>query len=119
MDDKREWTIRRGDIFLADFGQTVGSEQNGVRPVLTVQNNVGNRHSPTIIVAPMTSKAKKMEQPTHVEIGEQFGLNESSVILLEQIRTIDRGRIISYVGHVDGLTMASVNRALRVSLGLY
>ena len=119
MDDIREWTIRRGDIFFADFGHTVGSEQSGVRPVLAVQNNVGNRYSPTIIVAPMTSKAKKMEQPTHVEIGEQFGLNESSVILLEQIRTIDRGRIISYVGHVDGLTMASVNRALRVSLGLY
>ena len=110
--------IKKGDILLADLGGTIGSEQAGVRPCLVVQNDVGNKHSPTTIVAPLTSKMKKNTQPTHVEIGERFGLTEYSVALLEQLRTIDRERIICYVGRADKKTMSLVDTALRVSLDL-
>lgn len=110
--------IQKGDIFYADLGETVGSEQSGIHPVLVIQNNVGNEYSPTLIITPLTSKAKKLAQPTHVIIGNRFGLTEYSYALLEQIRTIDRARLIEYVGHVDESLMGKVDNALRVSLNL-
>ena len=110
--------IQKGDIFYANLGETVGSEQSGIRPVLVIQNNVGNKYSPTLIITPLTSKAKKLAQPTHVIIGKSFGLTEYSYALLEQIRTIDRTRLLEYVGHVDESVMVIVDDALRVSLNL-
>ena len=110
--------IQKGDIFYANLGETVGSEQSGIRPVLVIQNNVGNKYSPTLIITPLTSKAKKLAQPTHVIIGKSFGLTEYSYALLEQIRTIDRARLLEYVGHVDESVMVKVDDALRVSLNL-
>ena len=110
--------IQKGDIFYADLGETVGSEQNGIRPVLVIQNDVGNKYSPTVIITPLTSKAKKLSQPTHVVIGRRFGLKEYSYALLEQIRTIDRARLLDYVGHADDPVMCRVDTALRVSLNL-
>ena len=101
--------IQKGDIFYANLGETVGSEQSGIRPVLVIQNNVGNKYSPTLIITP---------QPTHVIIGKSFGLTEYSYALLEQIRTIDRARLLEYVGHVDESVMVKVDDALRVSLNL-
>lgn len=118
MKTTNEMRIRRGDIFYADLGDTVGSEQNGIRPVLVVQNDLGNAHSPTLIIAPFTTKAKKMTQPTHVEIGDRFGLQGNSVALLEQIRTIDRSRLLEYIGRADRATLDEINAALHVSLGL-
>ena len=111
--------IHKGDIFFADLGDTVGSEQSGVRPVLVIQNNVGNRFSPTIIVSPITSKIKKGTYPTHVIINPKCGLNETSMILLEQIRTIDKTRLGRYLGTVDDESMRKVDRAISVSLGLF
>ncbi len=111
-------TIQKGDIFFADLGETVGSEQSGIRPVLVIQNDVGNKFSPTVIITPLTSKPKKLTQPTHVAIGKRFGLSEYSYALLEQIRTIDRARILDYVGHADEDMMSRIDRALRVSLNL-
>ena len=110
--------IQKGDIFYANLGETVGSEPRGIRPVLVIQNNVGNKYSPTLIITPLTSKAKKLAQPTHVIIGKSFGLTEYSYALLEQIRTIDRSRLLEYVGHVDESVMVKVDDALRVSLNL-
>ena len=110
--------IQKGDIFYADLGDTVGSEQSGIRPVLIIQNDVGNTYSPTVIITPLTSKEKKMAQPTHVFIGKRFGLTENSYALLEQIRTIDRTRLLEYVGHADIPMMDRVDAALRVSLNL-
>ena len=111
-------TIQKGDIFFADLGETVGSEQSGIRPVLVIQNDVGNKFSPTVIITPLTSKPKKLTQPTHVAIGKRFGLSEYSYALPEQIRTIDRARILDYVGHADEDMMSRIDRALRVSLNL-
>ena len=110
--------IQKGDIFYANLGETVGSEQSGIRPVLVIQNNVGNKYSPTLIITPLTSKAKKLAQPTHVVIGKRFGLTEYSYALLEQIRTIDRARLLEYIGHADERVMWRVDDALRVSLNL-
>ena len=110
--------VKRGDIYYADLSPVVGSEQGGVRPVLVIQNDVGNKYSPTLIITPLTSKAKKLAQPTHVIIGKSFGLTEYSYALLEQIRTIDRTRLLEYVGHVDESVMVKVDDALRVSLNL-
>ena len=110
--------IQKGDIFYANLGETVGSEQSGIRPVLVIQNNVGNKYSPTLIITPLTSKAKKLAQPTHVIIGKSFGLTEYSYALLEQIRTIGRNRLLEYVGSVDESVMVKVDDALRVSLNL-
>ena len=110
--------IQKGDIFYADLGETVGSEQNGIRPVMVIQNDVGNKYSPTVIITPLTSKEKKLSQPTHVVIGKKFGLKEYSFALLEQIRTIDRTRLREYIGHADEQTMNCVNLALRASLHL-
>lgn len=112
-------TIRRGDIFYANLSGTVGSEQGGVRPVLVIQNDVGNRSSNTIIAAAITSKVKRLDMPTHAKLGKRFGLAEDSIVLLEQIRTIDKSRLSQYVGSVDSITMSDVDRALSISVGSY
>ncbi len=112
-------TIKRGDVFFADLSPVKGSEQGGQRPVVIVQNNVGNKHSPTVIVAAITAKIAKAKLPTHVEVkASQIGLVKDSVILLEQVRTIDKTRLIQKLGQLDEATMALVNQALVISLGL-
>lgn len=118
MNTKLHPAVHRGDVFYADMGVNVGSEQNGMRPVLVLQNDVGNEHSPTIIVAVLTSKVKKMYMPTHVYVGARFGLTEESVVLTEQLSTIDRRRLRGYVGSVDRPTMKKVEQAIQISLGL-
>ncbi len=119
--------IRRGDIYYADLSPVVGSEQGGIRPVLIVQNDVGNRHSPTVIAAAITSQTGKARLPTHIEVtgssintgGENgCGLAKNSIILLEQIRTLDKKRLKDKMGHLDENTMRLVNEALNVSFGL-
>ncbi len=111
--------IRRGDIFYADLSPVIGSEQGGIRPVLVIQNDVGNRYSPTIIISAITSKQGKTRLPTHIEIpGELYGLNKDSVILLEQVRTIDKRRLREKTGHLDNMLMIKVNDALSTSFGL-
>jgi mRNA interferase MazF len=112
--------IRRGDIYFADLNPVVGSEQGGQRPVLVIQNNIGNEYSPTVIVAAITSKIDKAKLPTHVEIeASKYGLEKDSVILLEQIRTIDKQRLISKLAHIDGEVLQKVDEALKISLGLW
>ena len=111
--------IRRGDIYYADLRPVVGSEQGGIRPVLIVQNDVGNRHSPTVIVAAITSKMNKAKLPTHVELRcIDCSITKDSVILLEQIRTIDKKRLREKVCHLDEGKLLEVNRALKVSFHL-
>ena len=111
--------IKRGDIFYADLRPVVGSEQGGIRPVLIIQNNVGNRHSPTVICAAITSKMNKAKLPTHIEINaELYGIEKDSVILLEQLRTIDKRRLKDKVRHLDGAMLDKVNHALEISLEL-
>jgi len=111
--------VRRGDIFYADLSPVVGSEQGGIRPVLIVQNDLGNRYSPTVIAAAITSQINKAKLPTHIEIpADQFGLTKDSVILLEQIRTIDKKRLKEKIGRLDSIAMQSVDNALFVSFGL-
>ena len=109
--------MKRGDIYYADLTPVIGSEQGGVRPVLVIQNNVGNRFSPTTIVAAITSKPSKAEIPTHVSVKIE-GLSRTSVVLLEQIRTIDRARLRTYVNSVDSEVLQQIDKALLVSLGL-
>ena len=112
-------TIRRGDIFYADLSPVIGSEQGGLRPVLIVQNDVGNRYSPTVIAAAITSKMGKNKLPTHIDVSApDVGLAKDSVILLEQIRTIDKKRLKEKMGHLDEETMNHVNGAIEVSFGL-
>ncbi len=111
--------IRRGDIYYADLSPVVGSEQGGVRPVLVIQNNVGNRHSPTIICAAITSRMNKAKLPTHIEISaKQYNIMKNSVILLEQIRTIDKQRLKEFVCHIDPSMMKKIDEAIRISLEL-
>ncbi len=110
--------IRRGDIFYADLSPVVGSEQGGVRPVLIVQNDVGNRYSPTVIAAAITSQISKSKLPTHIQVHTDSGLAKSSIVLLEQIRTLDKRRLKDRMGHLDDATMTLVNDALSVSFGL-
>ena len=111
--------IRRGDIFYADLSPVVGSEQGGVRPVLVIQNDIGNKYSPTVIIAAITSQINKAKLPTHIEInGKQYGLPKDSVILLEQVRTIDKRRFIEKICKLDDEMMYKVNEGLMVSLGL-
>lgn len=113
-------TIRRGDIFYADLSPVVGSEQGGVRPVLIVQNDVGNRYSPTVIAAAITSKLGKTRLPTHIDVfADRVGLQKDSVILLEQIRTIDKQRLGEKMGHLDAELMNAVDNAITVSFGLH
>lgn len=111
-------TIRRGDIYYADLSPVIGSEQGGIRPVLIVQNDIGNRYSPTVIAAAITSQTGKVRLPTHIEIGSEAGLSKSSVVLLEQIRTIDKRRLKDKMGHLGEPTMRQVNDAITVSFGL-
>ena len=111
--------IRRGDIYYADLSPVVGSEQGGIRPVLVIQNNVGNRHSPTVICAAITSKMNKAKLHTHIESSTRdYKIGKNSVILLEQIRTIDKQRLKEYVCHIDGGMMRKVDQAIRISLEL-
>ena len=111
--------IKRGDIFYADLRPVVGSEQGGVRPVLIIQNDVGNRHSPTVICAAITSKMNKAKLPTHIEIdASSYGIEKDSVILLEQLRTIDKKRLKDKVSHLDQTMLDRVNHALEISLEL-
>lgn len=110
--------IRRGELYYADLSPVVGSEQGGVRPVLVVQNDIGNKYSPTIIAAAVTSKLTKAKLPTHIEIsGHNFGLQKDSVILLEQIRTLDKRRLKERIGTLPETTMRRVDGALLISLG--
>ena len=111
--------IRRGDIFYADLSPVVGSEQGGVRPVLIIQNDTGNRHSPTVIAAAITSQMNKAKLPTHIEVTDRgCGLTRDSVILLEQIRTLDKRRLRERMGHLDETAMQRVDTAIAVSFGL-
>lgn len=111
--------IKRGDIFYADLSPVIGSEQGGIRPVLIVQNDIGNKYSPTVIAAAITSQINKAKLPTHIEISAQeYGLAKDSVILLEQIRTIDKKRLKEKIGHLDDGLMEKVNEALSISFGL-
>lgn len=111
--------IKRGDIYYADLSPVIGSEQGGLRPVLIVQNDIGNRYSPTVIAAAITSRMGKAKLPTHIDVpGLDVGLAKDSVILLEQIRTLDKRRLKEKMGHLDDATMRGVNDAIQVSFGL-
>ena len=111
--------IKRGDIYYADLSPVIGSEQGGLRPVLIIQNDVGNRYSPTVIAAAITSQISKTKLPTHIDVyAESVGLAKDSVILLEQIRTIDKRRLREKLGHVDDVLMQRVDNAITVSFGL-
>ena len=113
-------SVRRGDIFYADLSPVVGSEQGGVRPVLIIQNDMGNRHSPTVIAAASTSQMNKAKLPTHIElVGQDCGLTKDSIVLLEQIRTLDKRRLREHMGRLDGALMDEVDRAIAVSFGLH
>ncbi|MBE6065131.1 type II toxin-antitoxin system PemK/MazF family toxin [Clostridium cochlearium] len=111
--------VKRGDIYYASLSPVVGSEQGGIRPVIIIQNDVGNRYSPTVIVAAITSQINKAKLPTHVEISsEEYGLNKDSVVLLEQIRTLDKRRLKEKIGRMTNGDMRKVDEALLISIGL-
>lgn len=111
--------VKRGDVFYADLNPVVGSEQGGVRPVLIIQNNVGNKYSPTVIVAAITSQVNKAKLPTHVAIvSNAYGLPKNSVVLCEQLRTIDKKRLREKLGGIDDENMRSINDAIKISVGL-
>ena len=111
--------VKKGDIFFADLSPVIGSEQGGVRPVIVIQNDIGNKYSPTVIVAAITSQINKAKLPTHVEIrAGEHGLNKDSVILLEQLRTVDKRRLRERIGRMEGDAMKKVNDALVISLGI-
>ncbi|MCI7238986.1 MAG: type II toxin-antitoxin system PemK/MazF family toxin [Anaerococcus sp.] len=111
--------IKRGDLFYADLSPVVGSEQGGVRPVIIVQNNIGNKYSPTIIIAPITSQLNKAKLPTHVKLkGNEYGLPKNSVALLEQLRTIDKRRLRDKIGSFDEDIMDKIDNAIEISLDL-
>ena len=109
--------VKRGELYYADLSPVVGSEQGGIRPVLVVQNDVGNKYSPTVIAAAVTSKINKAKLPTHIERPSAYGLAKDSVILLEQIRTIDKRRLKERIGELPPSTMNRVNKAILISLG--
>ncbi|MPM35579.1 Endoribonuclease EndoA [bioreactor metagenome] len=112
-------SVKRGDIYYADLSPVIGSEQGGVRPVLIVQNDTGNRHSPTVIAAAITSQTGKARLPTHIELSaKSYGLPKESVVLLEQIRTLDKKRLREYMGRLDEKQMEKVDSAIAVSFGL-
>lgn len=111
--------IKRGDVFFADLSPVVGSEQGGTRPVLIIQNDIGNRFSPTVIVAAITAQIQKAKLPTHVEVNaDRYKFERDSVILLEQIRTIDKSRLTDRITHLDEYLMEQVDEALEISFGL-
>ena len=110
--------IKRGELYYANLSPVVGSEQGGVRPVLVVQNDIGNKYSPTVIVAAITSKLTKAKLPTHIELSAfTYGLEKDSVVLLEQIRTIDKARLINKIGALDSFRLSQVDKAIMISLG--
>ena len=111
-------TYLRGDMYYADLGRGIGSEQEGYRPVVIIQNNVGNKHSPTVIIAAVTSKTMKARLPVHVRLPSEIGLEKDSIALLEQIRTLDKRRLRERMGRVDGAVMEQVDAAIAVSFGL-
>ena len=112
-------SVKRGDIYYADLSPVVGSEQGGLRPVLIIQNDVGNRYSPTVIAAAITSRMGKTKLPTHIDItADKVGLAKDSIVLLEQIRTLDKRRLKEKMGHLDESMMSAVNAAIAVSFGL-
>ena len=114
-----DFEVKRGDIFFADLSPVVGSEQGGVRPVLIIQNNIGNKFSPTVIIAAITPKISKPKMPTHIGlVAKEVGLEKDSVVLLEQLRTIDKQRLKDKVTHIDEKLMQRVNNALKISVGL-
>lgn len=111
--------MRRGDVYYADLRPVVGSEQGGIRPVLIVQNDVGNKHSPTVIIAAITSRMNKAKLPTHIELNARmYDMDKDSVVLLEQLRTIDKKRLRDKVCHLEGDVMRRIDRALMISLEL-
>ena len=112
--------VKRGELYYADLSPVIGSEQGGVRPVLVVQNDVGNKYSPRVIGAAVTSKIDKVKLPTHIELSaREYGLSKDSVVLLEQIRTLDKTRLKERIGQVSADKMRKINEALLVSLGFY
>ena len=112
--------VKRGDIYYADLSPVIGSEQGGVRPILVIQNDVGNRHSPTVICAAITSKMNKAKLPTHVELdARKYQIVKNSVVLLEQIRTIDKQRLLDHVCHLDKEIMRKIDEALKISFSLH
>lgn len=120
MVNRRNTTIHRGDIYLADLAPVVGSEQGGIRPVLIIQNNIGNQHSPTVIAAVITGQIKHRYLPTHVLLDAPgYGLLKKSVVMLEQLRTLDKGRLHFQVGRIDADKMNEVDTALGISVGLH
>ncbi len=110
--------VKRGDLYYADLSPIVGSEQGGIRPVLVLQNDIGNKYSPTVIVSAVTSKTNKTGLPTHIPLENDTGLAKDSVVLLEQIRTIDKQRLMGKIGSINDDTMQLVNNALSVSFGM-
>ena len=116
--DRSERTVHRGEIYYADLNPVVGSEQGGIRPVLILQNEVGNWFSPTVIVAAMTAKGSKVHLPTHVPVGTDSGLRRPSLVLAEQVRTIDKSRLLERVGMLPPEKQEQVDRALRISFAL-
>mgnify|MGYP003288920714 CR=1 FL=1 len=111
--------MKRGDVFYADLRPVIGSEQGGIRPVLIIQNDIGNKHSPTVICAAITSKMNKAKLPTHIELSsKEYHMDKDSVVLLEQLRTIDKKRLKDKICHLDGEIMKRVNKALEISLEL-
>lgn len=111
--------IKRGEIYFADLSPVVGSEQGGVRPVLIIQNDIGNKYSPTVIAAAITSQLSKTKLPTHIELDKINGLPKDSVVLLEQIRTLDKRRLQQKICDISSIKMSEINQALLVSLGFY
>lgn len=110
--------VQRGEIYYADLSPVVGSEQGGLRPVLILQNNVGNKYSPTVVVAAITTKIEKGKMPTHIEVGSEEGLEKNSVVLLEQLRTIDKQRLRDKVTQLNKKMMEKVDNGLAISIGL-
>ncbi|WP_028044670.1 type II toxin-antitoxin system PemK/MazF family toxin [Candidatus Stoquefichus massiliensis] len=111
--------ILRGDIYLANLGMAIGSEQGGIRPVIIIQNNVGNHFSPTTIVTPITTKLSKSSLPTHIILSKQSGITCKSIVMMEQIRVIDKSKLIRKVGCINHEEMQYLNKALLISIGLY
>lgn len=119
MSEQRMRPIRRGDIYYADLAPVIGSEQGGVRPILVIQNDTGNQYSPTIIAAIITGQCKNCYLPTHVLLTESScGLPNKSMVMMEQIRTLDRNRLYKYIGHLEAAKMHEINTALKISVGL-
>ena len=115
---KKDWTYRRGDIYYADLSPVCGSEEGGKRPVVVIQNDMGNTHAPTLIVATITTKADKRKFPTHYLVKENAAFDEPSTIMLEQLRTIDKNRVLGYLGKIPPKEMLNVDKALMLSLAL-